>query len=142
MNEDMEAVHDAASHLPTTNDTRTTTTNATNTNSSTTSLARKLTKTILDQSHLSPFPLSLRPVLWDYASCLSIYPLPTALVLCDAEAPQFCITYEGCHVMNAGSVLDQLSKRKGGAGGVGGGVGRWIEYDVKKRRGCVRDLRF
>ena len=140
---DLEAVHEATSHLPTSKPTTTTT----NTTDTSTQLARKLTKTLLDQSHLSPFPLSLRPLLWDFSSCLSLYPLPTALVLCDAEAPLFTVTYEGCHVMNAGSVLDELSRRKGGQGGIGGGgrgggVGRWVEYDVKRRRGCVRDVRF
>ena len=109
----------------------------------TTPLARTLTKTILDQSHLSPFPLSIRPILWDYAQSLSLYPLPTALVLCDSEAPSFAVTYEGCHVMNAGAVLDELSRRKGGQGArVGGGVGRWMEYDVKRRKGVGRDVRF
>ena len=96
--------------------------------------ARKLIKTLLDQSHLSPFPLGLRPLLWDYSSSLSLYPLPTALVLADAEAPAFCLTYEGCHVMNPGKVLDELGRRKG--------VARWIEYDVKRKRGERRDVRF
>ena len=46
--------------------------------------------------------------------------------------------------MNAGSVLDELSKRKiaGAGAGRGGGVGRWVEYDVKRRRGGVREVRF
>ena len=96
--------------------------------------ARKLVKTLLDQSHLSPFPLSTRPVLWDYASSLSLYPLPTALVLCDSETPGFCLTYEGCHVMNPGRVLDEWGKRKG--------VAKWVEYDVKMRKGVQREVRF
>ena len=134
---DFQPIHEATSHLPTS---KSTTTNS-NTDAST-PLARKLTKTLLDQSHLSPFPLSLRPVLWDFSSSLSLYPLPTALVLCDAEAPLFTVTYEGCHVMNAGSVLDELSRRKTASGGKGGGVGRWVEYDIRRRRGAVRDVRF
>ena len=64
--------------------------------------ARKLIKTLLDQGHLSPFPLAHRPVLWDYGAALQLYPLPSALVLVDAEAPPFAATYEGCHVMNPG----------------------------------------
>jgi DNA polymerase epsilon subunit 2 len=71
-------------------------TGALNTNTHT---ARKLVKTILDQGYLSPFPLATRPVFWDYASSLSLYPLPTALVLADAEAPAFAVKYEGCLVM-------------------------------------------
>ncbi|KAI9725531.1 MAG: DNA-directed DNA polymerase epsilon, subunit B [Chrysothrix sp. TS-e1954] len=47
--------------------------------------ARRLTKTILDQGYLSPFPLPIRPVHWSYAQALSLYPLPSSLVLCDAE---------------------------------------------------------
>lgn len=43
-------------------------------------LARKLVKTLLDQGQLSPFPVSKRPVLWDFAPhTLSLYPLPTAV---------------------------------------------------------------
>jgi DNA polymerase epsilon subunit 2 len=102
-----------------------------------TQIGRRITKTLLDQSHLSPFPLSLRPVAWDFASALSLYPLPTALVLADAEAPPFCVTYEGCHVMNPGRLLERGAERKG--------VGRWIEFEVGRRgggRGVVREVRF
>jgi len=93
--------------------------------------ARRLVKTILDQSHLSPFPLSTRPVHWDFAHALSLYPLPTALVLCDAEAPPFAVTYQGCHVVNPGRGVV--------AGGRGRGVCRWVEYDGVGRRGVVRE---
>ncbi|KAI9846682.1 MAG: DNA-directed DNA polymerase epsilon, subunit B [Sclerophora amabilis] len=80
--------------------------------------ARKLTKTLLDQGYLSPFPLTTRPVLWDHApSALSLYPLPTALVLVDAEAPPFAVTYEGCSVLNPGKL-------------VGDGVGGWGRVDA------------
>lgn len=119
------AVHVAASHLPGTSKL---------TPSISTITARKLVKTILDQGHLSPFPVSTRPVLWDHASALNLYPLPSALVLADAEAPAFGISYEGCHVMNPGRVLDDLGVRKG--------VAKWIEYDVRSRRSMVRDVRF
>ena len=93
--------------------------------------ARKLVKTILDQGHLSPFPLSIRPVLWDYAGALQLYPLPTALILLDPEAPPFAVTYEGCHVMNPGPLVSSENK----------GIARWMEYDVKTRRGRPRDIR-
>lgn len=82
--------------------------------------ARKLVKTLLDQGNLAPFKQSIRPVHWDYASSLYLYPLPTAVVLVDTTAPAFCVTYEGCHVMNPGSLL--VPGKKGAA--------RWIEYDV------------
>jgi DNA polymerase epsilon subunit 2 len=87
--------------------------------------ARKLVKTLLDQGYLAPFRQAVRPVHWDYTSAMYLYPLPTALVLVDTTAPPFCVTYEGCHVMNPGSVL------------VGGrrGVARWVEYAVGVGRG-------
>lgn len=94
--------------------------------------ARKLVKTILDQGYLSPFGLAIRPVLWDYASALQVYPLPTAMVLADTEAPAFCVTYEGCHVMNPGSVVAPGRR----------GVARWVEYDIRNRAGKVREVMF
>jgi len=94
--------------------------------------ARKLVKTLLDQSFLSPFPLPTRPCHWDYGSALSLYPLPTAMVLADAEAPAFAVTYEGCHVVNPGRLVD---------GEGGRGRCRWIEFDVGRRRGIVREER-
>ena len=95
-------------------------------------LARKLTKTMLDQGHLSPFPLSTRPVLWDHASALQLYPLPTSLVLADTETPPFCVTYEGCHVMNPGRLVEAGRGRKA----------KWLEYDVRLRRGRLRESTF
>lgn len=94
--------------------------------------ARKLVKTVLDQGNMSPFPLTSRPVLWDYGSSLHLYPLPTAFVLADAEAPPFAITYEGCHVMNPGPLVPEGSK----------GFARWIEYDLSRNRGKVREHRY
>lgn len=82
--------------------------------------ARKLVKTLLDQGYLAPFRQALRPVHWDYTAPLYLYPLPTALVLVDTTAPAFAVTYEGCHVMNPGSIL--VSGRRG--------VARWVEYAV------------
>jgi len=94
--------------------------------------ARKLVKTILDQGYLSPFNMAIRPVLWDYASSLQVYPLPTAMVLADTEAPAFCVTYEGCHVMNPGSVVAPGRR----------GVARWVEYEMGKKIGRVRECLF
>lgn len=95
-------------------------------------MARKLVKTILDQGTVSPFPLTLRPILWDRASALQLYPLPTALVLADSDAAPFCMTYEGCHVMNPGRLLPD-----GGVPSV-----QWIEYDVLRNRGKVKVERY
>lgn len=93
--------------------------------------ARKLVKTILDQGYLSPFPLRIRPVHWDLASSpLHVYPLPSAMLLADPGAPPFCVTYEGCHVVNPGTLL--VAGRKD--------VARWVEYRVGgqgRLRECV-----
>ncbi|KAL9616437.1 MAG: hypothetical protein Q9160_008689 [Pyrenula sp. 1 TL-2023] len=96
------------------------------------SSSRKLVKTILDQSHLSPFPLSTRPILWDYAHTLSLYPLPSVLVLADGEAEAFAVTYEGCLVVNPGSYV---AGRGGGGGGRLKGEVRWVEVDVGRGGG-------
>ena len=95
-------------------------------------LPRILTKTLLDQSHLSPFPLSTRPILWDHAGSLSLYPLPSALILADGETEPFSVTYEGCCVVNPGAVLGQEGRR----------VARWCEFDVMSQRGVGRDVGF
>ena len=95
-------------------------------------MARKLVKTVLDQGYLSPFPLSKRPVLWNYASALQLYPLPTALVLVDPDAAPFAVTYEGCHVMNPGSFVAEGRK----------GVAKWLEYDAGTKRGKQREVFF
>ncbi|OLN85910.1 DNA polymerase epsilon subunit B [Colletotrichum chlorophyti] len=93
--------------------------------------ARKLVKTVLDQGYLSPFRQAIRPVHWDYATALHIYPLPTSMVLVDTTAPPFCVTYEGCHVMNPSSILVPGRTR----------VGRWIEYEIGKI-GRLRETTF
>ncbi|EHY61029.1 DNA polymerase epsilon subunit B [Exophiala dermatitidis] len=132
------AVHEATSHIPSTRSNS----SSNNNNSYTLHAARKLIKTVLDQSHLAPFPPSIRPVFWDHAtSSLSLYPLPTALVLADAETPGFAITYEGCHVMNPGRVVDELALSRATTAR-GAGVARWVEYDVQTARGEMRDVRF
>ena len=95
-------------------------------------MARRLVKTILDQGTVSPFPLTMRPVLWDHASAIQLYPLPTALILADSEASPFCMTYEGCHVMNPGRLLPEGSVP----------TVRWVEYDVLRNRGKVREERY
>lgn len=92
-----------------------------------TSAARKLVKTLLDQGCLSPFPLSRRPVLWDYASSLQLYPLPTALILADPEMEPFTVTYEGCHVMNPGRLVQDSGTMSI----------KWIEYDMATAKGRV-----
>jgi DNA polymerase epsilon subunit 2 len=91
--------------------------------------ARRLTKTLLDQAHLSPFPISTRPLHWDYGSALQLYPLPTALVVADAEAPAFALNYMGCCVMNPGKLVN----------GRRGERAQWVEFDVITKKGLVRN---
>lgn len=97
-----------------------------------TQTARALTRTILSQSYLSPFPLSVRPLHWDYGHAMSLYPLPTALIVADTDAPSFVVKYCGCTVMNPGSIDE--------SGGRGRREGRatWIEYDIGKSVGTIR----
>ncbi|KAK0862254.1 DNA-directed DNA polymerase epsilon, subunit B [Friedmanniomyces endolithicus] len=95
-----------------------------------TAQAKKLILSLLPQSTLSPFPLSIRPTHWDYASsALSLYPLPHMLVSADAEADAFAMTFEGCHVVNPGRLVGGGGKRKR--------VG-WVEYCFEGRRGVVK----
>ncbi|GAA5824774.1 hypothetical protein JCM11251_005335 [Rhodosporidiobolus azoricus] len=65
-------------------------------------LRKALVQTILDQAHLAPLPLPVRPVLWDYDHALRLYPMPTTLVLADAFDP-YKLVYEKCLVFNPGS---------------------------------------
>ncbi|SPO25719.1 related to DNA polymerase epsilon subunit B [Ustilago trichophora] len=65
-------------------------------------LKKFLVSTVLDQAHLVPLAQRIRPVLWDHDHSLSLYPMPTALVLADAY-DRYELTYEGCHVANPGS---------------------------------------
>ena len=81
-------------------------------------MARRLVHTVLSQSHLSPFPLHRRPVHWAFGSSLSLYPLPSVLVLADVEASPFSLVYCGCTVINPGPIV----AGKGRAG--------WAEVDV------------
>jgi len=65
-------------------------------------ITKFLVQTILDQAHLSPFPITVSPVIWEHDQALRLYPMPTALVLADSY-PAYTLTYEGCHVFNPGS---------------------------------------
>lgn len=39
----------------------------------------QLVQTILDQAHLAPLPLNVRPILWDFDHALRLYPMPTTV---------------------------------------------------------------
>ncbi|CCC68073.1 hypothetical protein NCAS_0A15150 [Naumovozyma castellii] len=66
---------------------------------------RKIVKTILDQGHLSPFTTNIRPLFWDLDYSLTLYPIPTTLIMCDTSAPQFDLTYNGCKSINPGRFI-------------------------------------
>jgi len=92
-------------------------------------------KTILDQSHLTPFPLQQAPIFWSYDHTLRLYPLPTTLVLCDTSGwGPFKVTYEGCCVINIGSLLKVEAE-----GQRGRYAASWWEWDCGVREG--REIR-
>ncbi|KAH3902451.1 related to DNA polymerase epsilon subunit B [Saccharomycodes ludwigii] len=72
--------------------------------------ARKIVKTVLDQSHLSPFMTSLRPINWELDHTLQLNPLPTILLLTDTTAPTFEVTYNKCKTINTGTFITQRRK--------------------------------
>ncbi|GHJ86100.1 hypothetical protein NliqN6_2502 [Naganishia liquefaciens] len=67
-------------------------------------MRRFLVQTILDQTHLSPLSLNVRPTLWEWDHTLRLYPMPTTLILADKHE-RYDLTYEGCHVFNPGSFV-------------------------------------
>ncbi|EPS37921.1 hypothetical protein H072_8368 [Dactylellina haptotyla CBS 200.50] len=91
-------------------------------------MARKLVKTILDQSYLSPYPVNIRPVLWDYTHALTLFPLPNYLILADPSTPPFTVTYEGCHVLNPARFLVADERRKA----------RYVEFMIGTQTGAVQ----
>ena len=97
-----------------------------------TQAARELVKTILDQSHLTPFPLNVQPTYWAYDHVLRVYPLPTAVVMCDGSGwGEFKVTYEGCSVINTGRMLRVEAKEDGRARY----SACWWEWDCGVREG-------
>lgn len=93
--------------------------------------AKRLILSLLPQSTLSPFPLSIRPTHWDFApSALSLYPLPHTIILADPDAPPFTLTFEGCHVVNPGRLVEGAGRRK---------KLQWVEYDVWTKRGQLKE---
>eukprot|EP00968_Pinguiococcus_pyrenoidosus_P009585 scaffold743_cov267-Pinguiococcus_pyrenoidosus.AAC.24 len=59
-------------------------------------------RTLVDQAHLCPLPLSVRPIVWEYDHALRLYPLPDTLIFADTSE-QFNWRYEDCLAMNPGS---------------------------------------
>lgn len=94
--------------------------------------AKRLVLSLLPQSTLSPHPMTTRPQLWSHApSALGLYPLPNTLILGDSGLGAFCLTFEGCHVVNAGAFVEASAGRRRRVG--------WVEYDAWSKRGLVRE---
>ncbi|CAJ0959396.1 unnamed protein product, partial [Mesorhabditis belari] len=58
--------------------------------------------TILSQAHLSPLPMHIAPVLWNYDDALRLQPLPDNLIIAD-KFESFSKTVKDCKVVNPGS---------------------------------------
>lgn len=74
--------------------------------------ARQLVKTILDQGSLQPFLKDLRIVNPAYLHVMRLEPLPTTLVMFDADFESFDVVYNGCRVVNISSVVNNKNSRK------------------------------
>ena len=64
-------------------------------------LSRHAIKTVLDQGHLSPLPLSASPIFWQHDHALRLYPFPDALIVGD-RVDQYYENYEECDAINPG----------------------------------------
>ncbi len=64
-------------------------------------LTRHAIKTVFDQGHLSPLPLSASPIYWQLDHALRLYPFPDALIVGD-EVDQYYENYEECDAINPG----------------------------------------
>ncbi|CAB4253917.1 similar to Saccharomyces cerevisiae YPR175W DPB2 Second largest subunit of DNA polymerase II (DNA polymerase epsilon), required for normal yeast chromosomal replication [Maudiozyma barnettii] len=91
--------------------------------------SRKYVKTLLDQGNLSPFLTTIRPVVWDLDHSLTMYPIPSILIVCDTSAPRFDVTYNGCKTLNPGKFL---LKR----------CARYLEYTPSLKRATQEEVYF
>lgn len=89
-----------------------------------------LSLTLLQQSHLCPLPLLQQPIYWQYDHALHLYPLPHAVVVAEASAPQAQYEHMGCTVFNPGSFTEHgcfaafvPCKQVGCGGGSSSGLG-------------------
>ena len=71
-------------------------------------LSAMVAKTVLDQGHLCPLPLSVRPVFWGFDHSLRLIPQPNALFLGD-QYDQFVHEYRGTNIGNPGSFSTDFS---------------------------------
>jgi DNA polymerase epsilon subunit 2 len=65
--------------------------------------AAQLVKTLVDQAHLLPLPAQASPVFFGAAQALSLHPLPSVILLADAQEQfQFGYTEGACDAINPG----------------------------------------
>ena len=77
----------------------------------------QLVSTVLDQSHLIPVPLQVRPIFWSFDHALRLYPqshlvsfftFTNQLILADKCEP-FVVEYEETQAINPGSFANSGS---------------------------------
>ncbi len=62
----------------------------------------KFVKTLICQAHLSPLPLHVVPIYWNYDHVMRLYPLPDLVVVADKQRA-YTHTNSECTVINPGS---------------------------------------
>lgn len=65
-----------------------------------------VSRTIIDQGHLCPLPISMQPIYWEYDHALRLSPMPDVIVIAEDE-DQYTYTHEGADTMffNPGSFV-------------------------------------
>ncbi|GMM34112.1 DNA polymerase epsilon noncatalytic subunit [Saccharomycopsis crataegensis] len=70
----------------------------------------KLTNTLIHQSHMSPFAIATRPVVWKFDSLMAMNPLPNTLILFDSTIGFFNEMVNGVRVINIGKFINNDNK--------------------------------
>lgn len=65
-------------------------------------LSEDLAKTLICQAHLSPLPLHVVPIYWNYDHVMRLYPLPDLVVVADKQRA-YTHTHSDCTIMSPGS---------------------------------------
>ena len=71
-------------------------------------LHEHVVKTLVDQSHLLPIPLTAQPVYWAHASALNLFPSPDLLILADPYI-HYQAVYEGVIAVNPSSFATEFT---------------------------------
>lgn len=71
-------------------------------------MCEHLVKSLVDQSYLSPLPITARPVLWAHHQSLWLFPTPHVVVTAD-KVDGFICKYGGCLGLNPGSFATDFS---------------------------------